>query len=751
MIRKTFLTIAICMIAMTVISQDETNGPKPFDKFFTKEMSVTEGDFPVYKRGRNYFMEIPASSFGKDILIMGYVRMGNASAIAKSSGIIRFNKGINDYLDATRPIFSEAASGDVNGNMEQVISKSSKLPVNYGYRIEALGKQKNSYIIDITRQITEAGDWFNFSDLSFLSRPDPQRSFVKSITPESKGVRILVERSQTDYMGSSQGPKTPYNASYEIELLFSEATGEKMPRKLAEANTGFETFSFTDYGKVAYTVRKSSFVRKWNVSPAGKRSNGLVAPEKQIKVIIDPKTPDYYQHYIRAGVLAWNEAFKAAGYKDVLSVKVDSDMQLAPGRILISWGNAYTQVLHATVDNPETGEIMMARISLTEGIAKELMIRYLVQCGTLDSRITRNIRDRSVTGDIIQWQITRTMGAVLGLKENLAASTRFAPAQLRNAAFLQANGFSASIMDELPFNYIVQPGDNVPARSLMPRIGTDDIAAIKWAYGRNEQAQSDAWLEEKKNDPLTRRGDLSADPVEAAILGIRNLQRLYPSLDTISAQLDETIDLFNVNGSLYGALQREYLKHLDNVLALIGGVSESPSGNVYVPAAQQRKAMQFLSAYVFSGVPEWMNIKLSRNGQVINSENWLVQMQLHALERLTNTEVLGALTTGSGPDPAEIFSFIDSTVFKSFNSKMALTAAERSLQLGFIDNLAQEAFKANISKGLNDGNVLQHYYLTNTAGKIAELEKSQADWLSRENYRLMKMKIYKEFFDKIKV
>ncbi len=52
---------------------------------------------------------------------------------------------------------------------------------------------------------------------------------------------------------------------------------------------------------------------------------------------------------------------------------------------MVNWGNAYMKVLTATVDDPETGEIITARINLTNGLLDEWMLKYLVQCGTARS------------------------------------------------------------------------------------------------------------------------------------------------------------------------------------------------------------------------------------------------------------------------------------------------------------------------------------------------------------------------------
>jgi len=749
------ITVIACLLVTGAQAQGPVKGPVAFDKFITNEIKITEGSLPVYQKGRSYYMEIPADYLNRDVLVMAYVSRGNASAIAKSTGIIRFSKGINDHLNVTRPFLSEDASGDANGDMGKVMQRSSMLPVNYGYRIEAYGKQQNSYIIDITRQLMESGDWFSFADKSYLNNPDPQRSFVQQVSPEKEGVRFLVERSQTDYLArSSAGPKSANYFSYEIELLISLLPAEKMKRKIAEGETGFETFSFTDYGKAAYTARKTSFVRKWDIRPASKKHKGLAIPEKKISVVIDDATPSQFRNAVRDGLLAWNKAFNAAGYQDVIEVSSSNNLQLAPGKIVVNWGNAYMNVLTATVDNPETGEIITARINLTNGLLDEWMLKYLVQCGAADPRITKDLRNNEIARAIIQWKVMRAMGEVLGLKNNLLGSTRYTPAQLRNAAFLRENGISGSVMDELGFNYLAQPADRIPAEELIPRIGVDDIAAIQWAYGTTAFPVNYTWQTTDKDDPVVRRADLSDDITGAATLGINNLKVLYPQLGRISSLLDGTEDLFNVNGSLYGALQKEFTKYVMEVSEQVGGVSIRKKDRIEVPAAQQKKALQFLADQVFNGPPDWMDVKLAPNGKVLNAGEWNMQLKDAVLNKIVSPQVLANLAAAEEKSkdalkPSDLFAFLDKEIFLSFDKDKPLTASQRATQLSFVGSLSQAAFKNNISQGLSDGNMLLHYYITHLAGKINEMSSAHTQLLTRENYSLMKMKIEKEFFAKI--
>src|SRR4051794_11373611 len=70
----------------------------------------------------------------------------------------------------------------------------------------------------------------------------------------------------------------------------------------------------------------------------------------------------------------------------------------------------------------------------------------------------------------------------LGLKANMIASNAFSVEKLRDKNWVEKNGFSASIMDDIHYNYVAQPGDNVSTKGLIPQIGEYDKWAIKYGY-----------------------------------------------------------------------------------------------------------------------------------------------------------------------------------------------------------------------------------------------------------------------------
>ncbi len=53
---------------------------------------------------------------------------------------------------------------------------------------------------------------------------------------------------------------------------------------------------------------------------------------------------------------------------------------------------------------------------------------------------------------------------------------------IRSPDFVKRNGFGASVMDYMRYNYVVQPEDKMPAALLLPGIGIYDRFAIEWGY-----------------------------------------------------------------------------------------------------------------------------------------------------------------------------------------------------------------------------------------------------------------------------
>ena len=111
--------------------------PMTYEAFFKKEMKKVEGTFPVYQDVKKCYLEIPAASIGKDLLVSGVITKGEYKGnVSSVTSVLVFNVGQNNQLEVKQQICSDRASGDMAGAVEAAALK----PVLFSYPIVAYGK-----------------------------------------------------------------------------------------------------------------------------------------------------------------------------------------------------------------------------------------------------------------------------------------------------------------------------------------------------------------------------------------------------------------------------------------------------------------------------------------------------------------------------------------------------------------------------------------------------------------------------------
>ncbi|MBE9599579.1 zinc-dependent metalloprotease [Pedobacter sp. MC2016-24] len=756
--------------------------PMAFDKFFKKNMTVTAGEFPVYQDGSKYFLEVPESALNSDLLIIGDIARGYGSNIAQSSGVIRLSKGTGNNINVTKAVYKEAASPDFNQGIEALVQKSNLVPVSFVMPIEALGKTKGSYILNITRHLLESGELFSFKEVVSLNNSDAARSGVQKVRASQNGVVFSVLRTQTTPGQSYNGSKAVDKAvAFVLDLVIQRLPAAQMKVREADSRIGFGTVNYNDFGKNIYGVRNVKVITKWNigVKAADQRryfAGELVVPEKQIKVLIDPATPALFVPYIKKAVQQWNSAFSAAGFKDVLVVATDeSDSWLSSGKILIKWGNALKGVVTNAVTDPRTGEILAAKMNIDAIVSDDLLPSYFAKCGFKDPRVMKNLYNPAVRGEMMEWKVAQGLAELLGMVPNFRGSAAYTPKQLRSGAWLKDHGFTSSITDDLQFNYVVQPEDQVDISDLMPRVGAYDKMAIGWAYRvfANSAAEkkmlaslklSNAellYLEENKSDPLTSKGDLSSDLLAASELGMKNIQLYYPQMEKLTAAMDDKDEDWSNFKALSKAFQISYQLYTDHVVGYIGGLSMRPLlkgyndiGVVYTPKKDQQKAMALLNQWFFNGAPSWMQ---SKRLNQLNSESESAKMgrsTQDALKKFITPEVLNNLIQAEyalGKEAytvTDLFNDIDHYIFKDFSTTVPVDDYRMLMQTNFVYDLATAVAKNNITGGLTDSNEVLHLYFIRTMEQIGMLGAQHQDASAREHYKVMREKIQRNMNQK---
>ena len=107
---------------------------------------------------------------------------------------------------------------------------------------------------------------------------------------------------------------------------------------------------------------------------------------------------------------------------------------------------------------------------------------YFVQCAPVDTACKENDFDDELMGQLIRFVSSHEVGHTLGLRHNYGSSSSVPVENLRDKAWVEANGHTPSIMDYARFNYVAQPEDNISRTGLFPRIGDYDKWAIEWGY-----------------------------------------------------------------------------------------------------------------------------------------------------------------------------------------------------------------------------------------------------------------------------
>ena len=196
-----------------------------------------------------------------------------------------------------------------------------------------------------SQMAAELKDWRTFSDnISFISEhrmsgsPDPY----------------------SDSSGT--------NFSIRIRHILLQRPEGNFKSRREDSRVGYFTVSRRDLGDINQ-LRPDAYIHRWRLEKKNPDAD-LSEPVKPIVFWIENTTPEKFRPYIRQGVLAWNEAFRAAGFLNAVEVyEQPADAGWEAGDIsknVIRWQSSY----HArsnfgvapAIHDPITGEILGADI-----------------------------------------------------------------------------------------------------------------------------------------------------------------------------------------------------------------------------------------------------------------------------------------------------------------------------------------------------------------------------------------------------
>lgn len=712
-----------------------------------KGAQTKKGLFTIHKVKEKIYFEIPNEVLSKDLLLVN--KISSVPAQINNAGV---NKGINYenklirlYKDTkNKKIWAKTFDPEISVNEKDNIAKSVR--DNYsesiieGFEIKAFGKDSTA-VIQVNDVFNGTSKSFNnlFDNIGMGGSVRTKDSFISEV--KSFPQNIIIKANLTTQV--SEGKTTAEKADLTVGTTTNIVLlPEPMVARFSDDRIGYFTTPKTYFSDKQQKVEKKELITRWRLEPKDEDINKylageLVEPKKPILYYIDPATPKQWQQAIIDGVSDWNEAFKEAGFKNVISAKLpdpdDKDFDVDDVRysVITYAASSMANALGPSVVDPRTGEILEADIIWWHNVMTLLQSWMRVQTGIIDPQVRNNTFPDAKMAHAIRFVSSHEVGHTFGLKHNMGASFAYSVESLRSPEFTERMGGTApSIMDYARFNYVAQEGDGV--KQITPKIGAYDKFAIGWGYRwtgkaspQEELTITRSWLDAHQGDPLYFYGeqqsetidprsqaeDLGDNAMKAGAYGIINLKKTIPHIIEWSTKKGEDYEQAK---AFYNQVINQWYVYNNHTLANIGGIYLTPSVKgdglttyTPVPYETQKEALDFLKEHILT-LPEWLFVNELQHQlrPAKNTPKGLVDQSPYTVFREKQSSILYHLMKDdrllrilefeflkeAQPSQrvmtvSELFSDLRSFIFKKSMKKKNLTIAERMTQKNYIDAL----------------------------------------------------------------
>lgn len=732
-----------------------SSGPKPYNEVITNKAVTRKGMFTVHKVEDRYFFEIPDSVITRDILVVSRIAKSAAGGRAQMIGyagdhindnVIRFEKGPNNRLFLKTISYMEISKDTTENGMYNSVMNSNLQPISAAFDIKAFHRdsvsKKSSVVIDVTEYLSSDNDVLFFDGGAKralgLSGMNPQGSYIDDVKAFPMNVEIKTVKTYMKspsgggmgmMMGGGGGTGAPVPATYELNSSMVLLPQVPMKPRYFDERVGYFATGYTDFDANPQGVKKVSMITRWNLEPKPEdvekyKRGELVEPKEPIVYYIDPATPKKWVPYLIAGVNDWQKAFEKAGFKNAIIAKEapkgDTTWSIDDARhnVIVYKPSDIPNASGPHVHDPRSGQIIETHVNWYHNVMSLVHNWYMVQTAAIDPRARKMTFDDALMGDLIRFVSSHEVGHTLGLRHNYGSSSTVPVEQLRNKAFVEANGHTPSIMDYARFNYVAQPEDNISPKGIYPRIGDYDMWAIEWGYkwkpefatAADEATWSNKWISEKlaankrlwfgtemdPNDPRSQNEDLGDNAMLASTYGIKNLKRVLAGLPEWTKEPNE--DYSNLS-TMYKEVAGQYNRYMGHVSKYIGGMMTTPKsieqpGDIYefTPKAKQKEAMAFLQAQLFT-TPTWLiDYKITAKTG-INPSQAIAAYQGNALNRLLSVSTLSKLGLyeevkgAAAYTPVEMINDLKKGIFSELPSHKAIDPQRRVLQKQYVETL----------------------------------------------------------------
>ncbi|WP_176554896.1 zinc-dependent metalloprotease [Butyricimonas sp. Marseille-P3923] len=622
-----FLLLAVGQETLTAQRKGEVKEPsgkgekKPMGMFGTpakkmsyeevfrdKKVRTSKGLMTIHAvndHGRELvYVEFPKSLLEKDMMLTTAVRetSDNGSCAVGQFGdfiYLRFYLE-NHNLEARAVVGDEPLNLTGDGRVEGALEEAHKPGIWQMMPVMAFTPDSSAVVVDMTQFFMDHTEYTNpFSAFNgnimgisgqSMQRLRPEMSKLVQVAAYDNNVAVTGDYAYlVDYsfMGTVYMRNKPVSVTADRILVM-------MPEEVMKPRIADERVGTTKLPRKAISANDEGFRRKVytlrrRIEPsdeAAYRAGQLVEPKKPIVFYMDTLMPQDWKKAIKDGAEAWNEAFEAAGFKNVIRVvefpKNDPgfsafDIANSVIRYVPSWSNDLQNSLHIDM---RSGEILNSSIMIRGGCLKALSDLYKVSMMASDPAARTNGElPEDVRYGILKAYISQLVGNCLGFTSNARPDSTYPLDSLRSPSFTRKYGLSPSIMGYyITYNYIASEDDVAKGVRLIPKaIGEGDKYMVKWLYTPIYEASTpeeevpvlDEWIAREKNNPACSFGypsGLYFDPSSTpGILGNDHVRSMKCYMERLKYAL-ENLD------SWYSRDDKDYSERAGLMRGLFNGV-----------------------------------------------------------------------------------------------------------------------------------------------------------------------------------
>ena len=659
----------------TSTEKPDTTKPKITLESLTKSSKIFKGMFEFYQDTLNGSLQmlIKKDQLNKEFIhfvhtLDGVVDVGHFRGAYKSSKIFEIRKYFNRvefiaintsyYFDTNSPL-SKASKANINESVlatVEILHKDEKTE-------SILIKADDIFLSESLYQIKPAPNpnikpGMRFS-LGSLNKKKCQYVSINNYPLNSDVAVKYVFDNPMPMNRGGPGITDPRSVNLVIQHSFIEVPENNYTPRYDDQRVGYFMTQITDMTSVD-NVPYKDVIHRWDLQKKYPELP-ISEPVKPITFWIENTTPVEFRGAVKEGVLRWNRAFRTAGFKNAVEVRVQpDDAEWEAGDIrynVLRWTSSPRPPFGGygpSFVNPKTGQILGADIMLEfvyftnrvkydklyeeilneDSVSEKCLAGYHLNQGNQFGFVTSMVSDYSselkkrLINESIVRLVLHEVGHTLGLNHNFKSSYLHDNTRVHNKGITEEMGLTSSVMEYPGVN--VAPPDKEQGEYYTTTPGPYDKWAIEFGYSTPlendelEESRINAILSRSTAPELAFGND--ADDMRAAGKGIDPQAMIYDmssepidyASDRIALTkylLDDLVVKFSDRGKSYQPLlnafnivlreraiaSRVVTRHIGGIYVerSVIGQRGSTTPFIAVPYEEQKKAMKILNNNVF--------------------------------------------------------------------------------------------------------------------------------------------------------